>query len=426
MRNFETVLYNLAKQAENREYRFERLIRHLYNPDFYRKALSKANTTRNIGHAELTHLIEALKTESFAADPERIDPQMDQLVQKVIRLILETIYEPIFSAHSHGFRQARSCHTALQEIALFRGTKWWIKGSLKDSFTDLSHHRLLQILQKRIKDQKFLRLLSKYLSRGVHTEWKDWKTFSGVRPGGILSPILSNIYMHELDQYINDSLSKKGERFPKIHYVRYADQFLLGIQGSKSDAKRLSQEIAHWLKDELKIQPFDHLIQLVHHSEAVEFLGYQLQVRTDGKIAFSMPKETSIKWLRENQIIAFQEDGRWRPVAKDAWVHLSDPEILICYNRLLKRIYRYFSLADNLNRQMSTIKYAMEYSCLCTLAKKHKSSVRAMRRKLSQGKEWGIKQLTAEGEKWISIFHGSVDRSRSKGNSQISLIQSNR
>ncbi len=415
MRNFETVLYNLAKQAKNREYRFERLIRLLYNPDFYRKASRWTSSMQKIDYAELVPLIEALKSESYASDPKEIDPIKDQLVQEAIRIILETIYEPIFSKHSHGFRRARSCHTALQEIdALFTGTKWWIKGDLQEALSHLSHHRLLQILQKRIKDQKFLRLLSKLLFRGVHTDWKDGKRFSGVRLGGILSPILSNIYLHELDQFVTDLSRQKGERFPKIRYVRYADQFLLGIVGTKSDAERLSQEIAHWLKDELRIEPCDLALQWIHHSQAIRFLGYEIQVRADGKMRFSMPKETSIQWLRENQMIAFQKDGRWKPVAKDAWVHLPDPDLLNRYNRLLTRIHHHFSLADNLYRQMSTIKYAMEYSCLCTLAKKHKSSVRALRKKLSRGKEWGIKQWTAEGEKWISISYVPDAKKRMK------------
>ena len=124
----------------------------------------------------------------------------DKLVQEVIRMYIEAIYEPIFSDRSHGFRHNRSCHTALGQITKgFNGVKWFIEGDIKGCFDNINHKVLLELLAKKIKDSKFVNVIRKFLKAGYLEQWKYNATYSGTPQGGIISPILANIYLHELD-----------------------------------------------------------------------------------------------------------------------------------------------------------------------------------------------------------------------------------
>lgn len=130
----------------------------------------------------------------------------DKLLQDAIRQILESIYEPIFSDNSHGFRPKRSCHTALSQISRnFRSVKWFIEGDIKGCFDNIDHKILLKILFKKIKGSKFVTLIGKYLKAGYMENWKYHRTYSGTPQGGILSSILANIYLHELDKKLISS-----------------------------------------------------------------------------------------------------------------------------------------------------------------------------------------------------------------------------
>ena len=125
----------------------------------------------------------------------------DKLLGTVLKLILEAIYEPTFSEASHGFRPERSCHTALEASQRNRmGTRWWVEGDIKGFFDNVNHDTLLRILSKRITDKRFLHLIGQFLKAGYVEDWRYHQTYSGVPQGGTLSPMLSNIYLNELDQ----------------------------------------------------------------------------------------------------------------------------------------------------------------------------------------------------------------------------------
>ena len=132
----------------------------------------------------------------------------DKLLQTVVRLILEAIYEPLFSTASHGFRPNRSCHTALAEVKKMNGVRWWIEADVRGFFDNLSHDTLLKILNKRITDNRFLHLIKQFLRAGYIEDWEYNQTYSGVPQGGSLSPILSNIYLNELDQRMTRKIAE--------------------------------------------------------------------------------------------------------------------------------------------------------------------------------------------------------------------------
>ena len=127
----------------------------------------------------------------------------DKLVGEVVRLLLEAYYEPEFSDRSHGFRPGRGCHTALREVAnTWTGTTWFVEGDIADCFGSFDHEVMIGILAEKIHDNRFLRLLRNMLTAGYLEDWTWNATLSGVPQGGIASPVLSNIYLHKLDVFV--------------------------------------------------------------------------------------------------------------------------------------------------------------------------------------------------------------------------------
>src|SRR6266496_3781454 len=238
--------------------------------------------------------------------PLGIPSFQEKLLQTVVKLILEAIYEPAFSEMSHGFRPQRSCHTALEQIKNeMYGVRWWVEGDIKGFFENVSHDTLITILSKRITDKRFLHLISQLLKAGYVEDWRYHQTYSGVPQGGNLSPILANTYLNELDQMIERrikefnrgkarkknreyhavnvavSVAKKRARatgdwtrhkalqkrmlslqpsdqqdpnYRRLTYLRYADDFLLGVIGSKADAEDLKAWLEKYLSEELYLE----------------------------------------------------------------------------------------------------------------------------------------------------------------------------
>lgn len=239
MRSPQNVLESLKSKACNYGYSYERLYRNLYNPEFYLLAYQniyakEGNLTAGtdgltidgMSTKRIDTLIASLKDFNYKPHPARrtyIDkhgnPQKkrplgipsfnDKLLQEVIRMILESIYEDTFSIHSHGFRPNRSCHTALLEVKKrFTGVKWFVEGDIKGCFDNVDHHVLVDILRRRIKDEHFIGLIWKFLKAGYMEDWVYHNTYSGTPQGSIISPILANIYLNELDVFM-DEYSKR-------------------------------------------------------------------------------------------------------------------------------------------------------------------------------------------------------------------------
>ena len=228
----------------------------------------------------------------------------DKLVGEVIRLLLEAYYEPTFSDRSHGFRPDRGCHTALREVAdTWTGTTWFIEGDIADCFGSLDHSTLLRILGEKIHDNRFLRLLRNMLEAGYLEDWEWNATLSGAPQGGVVSPVLSNIYLDRLDEFVEQdlipqytrggrkadnpaygqvrtamrrarrqgdhaaerALHKQLHRLPskdprdpgyrRLKYSRYADDHLLGFIGPKAEAEEIKARLAAFLRDDLAKVP---------------------------------------------------------------------------------------------------------------------------------------------------------------------------
>ena len=250
------VLKSLSEQAINKQYKFKRLYRNLYNPEFYflaYKNISQSQGSMTSGvdgksldgmsEKRISALIESIRSFSYQPNPARrvyiekknstkkrplgIPSTEDKLVQEVVKMILESIYEPNFSDCSHGFRPKRSCHSALQQIQnQFTGITWFVEGDIHACFDSFDHHVLVNILRERIEDENFLALIWKLLKAGYMEQWAYNCTFSGTPQGSGVSPILANIYLSKLDDFA-ENLKKsfnKGKSKENLEYQRAASK----------------------------------------------------------------------------------------------------------------------------------------------------------------------------------------------------------
>jgi len=173
----------------------------------------------------------------------------DKLAGEVVRLLLEAYYEPTFSGHSHGFRKGRGCHTALREVQeTWTGTVWLIEGDISDCFGSIDHEILITILAENIRDNRFLRLIRNMLTAGYMEDWQYHETLSGTPQGGVVSPLLSNIYLGKLDEYAERELipqyTRGSRRKPGREYKRLAGQRWDARQrGDRAQARELARQM---------------------------------------------------------------------------------------------------------------------------------------------------------------------------------------
>src|ERR1700678_2582713 len=255
MQTAETVL-EVLRERGRRGLPCNELYRQMSNFNLYLLAYGKiyanqgamtrgasAETADGMSEDKIHKITEAMRAERYRFRPARrilipkkngktrplgLPSWSDKLVGEVVRLLLEAYYEPTFSAHSHGFRPGRGCHTALTDVAVaWTGTTWFVEGDIADCFGSLDHEVMVGILSEKIHDNRFLRLIRNMLKAGYLEDWKYHDTLSGVPQGGVVSPILSNIYLSKLDTFVETVLipqHTRGERrkvnpeYGKAHY----------------------------------------------------------------------------------------------------------------------------------------------------------------------------------------------------------------
>lgn len=363
----------------------------------------------------------------------------DKLVQEVIRSLLEAYFEPQFSEHSHGFRPERGCHTALREIYhTWRGTTWFIEGDIAQCFDKLSHELLIETLKEHIHDGRFIKLMQELLDAGYMEDWTFNRTLSGVPQGGIVSPLLANILLDKLDKFVEnvliphytrgakrksnfayhrlialsqsqrkrgniekaEELRNQAQTMPstitndpdyrRLRYVRYADDFLLGFIGPKSEAEEIKQHLRKFLQEELKLELSEEKTLITHAvSEAARFLGYEVTVMQDdakrtrrdtdgngtGTMCRSINRGIGLrvpKNILEAKMKRYMKSGKamHRPELEGE----SDYTIVMRYQLEYRGIANYYRFAYNMHT-LNKLKRVMEISLTKTLASKHKISV---------------------------------------------------
>ncbi|AJA67293.1 Retron-type reverse transcriptase [Myroides sp. A21] len=525
MRNSIKILNGLSKHSPQVNYKYERLYRILFNQEMFFNAYqriyakpgnmtagSDGKTIDGMSLERINKLIEVLRNETYQPQPVRrvyipkkngkmrplgIPTFDDKLVQEVIRIILEAIYEGQFLECSHGFRPKRSCHTALTKIQkTFTGAKWFIEGDIKGFFDGINHDILISILQERISDERFIRLIRKFLRAGYVEEWTFYKTYSGTPQGGIVSPILANIYLDKLDRYVKDyikcfdkGIKKKpnesrlkldtkkkmamqklkvvknenerlcivkqlkaidkerlsitsndemDDSFKRMKYVRYADDFIIGVIGSKEDSKRIKEDIKNFLESKLKLELSEEKTLITHTQRAAKFLGYEILVNKSNlakrdkmgrmirsfnkKVYLKLSMDTIKKKLLDFGVLEIKMNkGKevWKAREHRKSINNDDLEILQKFNYTLRGFHNYYAIANN-SSLLHSFKYIMQYSMYRTFAGKYKTSVAKIAQKYKINGEFTISYLNRKSEvKTQTFYNENFKRRRPVENTQL-------
>ncbi len=480
----------LLRERGKRGLPLDRVYRQLFNKNLYLTAYGKIyrnkgastkgvndDTVDGMSLDKIDAIIEALRHERYQWTPAKriyipkrngkkrplgLPVWSDKLLAEVIRMILDAFYDIQFSEHSHGFRENRGCHTALQEVYhLWNGTTWIIEGDISDCFGSLSHELLLSTLSEKIHDGRFLNLMRKLLDAGYLEDWTFNQTLSGVPQGSICSPILSNILLDKFDQFAENTLipqysrgksrknaqeykrllaqatqrfktgqkeaalkiRKQAQRLPsrdphdpdfrRLKSIRYADDFALAFIGPKSEAEEIKRQLATFLANELKLNLSEEKTLITHaRSKAAKFLGYEittLQSDTKQSLTKAGHKQRSINGrigLRVPRAVLLEKCNRYKrrnkAVHRAKLLHESDYTIIATYQLEYRGIVNYYRLAYNLHT-LQYLKWIMQQSLTKTLAAKHRISVQAVYDKYQtemvvNGRTYKVLQATAPRE----------------------------
>ncbi|MDE0243508.1 MAG: reverse transcriptase domain-containing protein [Candidatus Kaiserbacteria bacterium] len=498
MQTAETVLSVIQKRgAEGKT--LERLFRQLFNEKMYMKAYSEIyankgaltpgmgeDTLDGMSREKIDRIIQKIKKETYRWQPVRrtyipkenggerplgIPSGNDKLLQATMKILLEAYYEPTFSKRSHGFRSGKGCHTALMQITQsHRNVSWFIEGDIKGFFDNVDHEILLEIMATKIEDQRFLRLVKYLLKAGYFEDWKWNATYSGTPQGGVISPLLANIYLDVFDKWVEEELmplynrgreeqggrkrnpeyrkyeharskaKQKGDveaykkygklmksvptvieddSYRKLEYVRYADDFLLSFAGPKKEAEEIRESVRNFLEKELLLELSLEKTLITHaRSEKAKFLGYELCVmqsnerrRANGQIWYGIPKEVIKDAVRK-----YSRNGK--PIHRPEWLANNEYDIVASYQAEYRGLVQYYIMAHNVHL-LTKVKWFAESSLLKTLAGKHKTSVRKMAKKHRatrkiEGKTYKVLEATVSrrNKKPLTAHFGAIPLKR--------------
>lgn len=376
--------------------------------------------------------------------PLRLGNPIDKLVQEVLRLVLEAIYNPLFHDCSHGFRPGRSTHTALRHLFTnAKGSTWWIEGDIEKCFDSIPHDKLINLLKSKIKDDRFINLINKSLKAGYMFSNELKYDIIGTPQGSIISPILANIYLHQLDSFIlnlksnydsniknrssinrnpdyrkvENKLSRvikldkdkdkdnkkllrklsielrqipvrtKNEADNKITYIRYADDWIVAVNGSYSNALKIKNDIANFCNDTLNMKLSDSKTKITNSYENhVLFLGTNLKhsnrrdiikrsghlVRSPGFLMLTAPMSRIA-----NKLSLSKFHINHKGITKTNWLALELSQIITLANSVINGYLNYYSFVYNRSRLTGYVYYIVKDAVLRTIAAKMKLKTRA-------------------------------------------------
>jgi group II intron reverse transcriptase/maturase len=407
----------------------------------------------------------------------------DKLVQAAVKIVLEHVYEPIFSNDSHGFRKGRSCHTALHQIdRVWTGVKWLVEVDVSGFFDNVDHGILLDLLRKRIADERFIALIGRMLKAGYMEDWTFHRTFSGTPQGGVISPILANIYLHELDEHmaamkagfdkgkcrranpewtalhrqINNRRAKIERRkrwedrneipqllaeirelerqrrevpysdwfdpnFRRLLYCRYADDFLIGVIGSKDDARAILHDVQLFLSVELKLSTSPEKTGIRKASTGATFLGYNVRTYTQRRhyrcrragaksalyrmpsdnVQLHVPIDRLVKFSKRNQLGSYHMN---RGEMRQGLCNHADVEIIARYNAIMRGLSEYYKLGAIWRKQVGRLYHIWWRSLINTLACKHKCSAAKIYAELRTPEGYGVWYEGRTGKRLMRVF----------------------
>ena len=415
----------------------------------------------------------------------------DKIIQQAFRMILESVFEPLFLNYNHGFRPNKSPITAIYEVRKWNGVTWIIEGDMKNYFDSINHHILAKLIRREIKDQNLIDLYWKLVKAGYVNNGIYSVNNLGVPQGGVISPLLSNIYLHEFDKFMENLInkwssdlkirvSKTNPEYAKIRreikilenkeklteeekeklkiqkvklkkvpsvirnettgkrvlYNRFADDWIVGISGTKEDVEKIKKEITLFLSEELKLDINENKTKISHlGKKRIEYLGFEIGKRsrkyTESQV--SIIKSTGVKrrpshasiiiYAPKKKLIEKLIDhgfawSKTKPKAVTKWIFLKTEDIILRYKAVCRGILNYYSSVENRNL-LTHITWLLKFSLVFTLARKWNISPVKVFKKL--GKDWtflyhkekGKESENTNKEKFISFGKYKLNRNRS-------------
>lgn len=503
MINPENILGIIENNSKKENFRHKKLYKNLYNTDFYLNAYARiynkegnmtkgtdGNTIDGFSIDRVNKLIESMRNESYVPSPTKriyipkakggkrplgIPSVNDKLVQEIVRQLLDSIYDVNFEENSHGFRSGRSCHTALKDISnKSTGVKWWIEGDIKGFFDNINHEVLINILREKIDDDRFIRLIRKFLNAGYIENNNYHNSYSGTPQGSIISPILSNIILDKFDKFMNNLIEEfnKGdarkpnkeyrsiqnkklkcqqkikngeykddielqllkrkfkeyenkqrnlnskdlmdENFKRLTYTRYADDFLVGVIGSKEDCVDIKNKINEFMLNTLKLELSWEKTKITNSKNRVRFLGYDIlqskksiikklndgrkQRVMSGITQLLIPFEVMRDFLLKTDSLIIKKDGLWKAKHRAKLLNNDALEILTTYNSEIRGFYNYYCLANN-SHKINKIFGIFKHSFIKTLGMKYRGNKETIKKNHLHKGKWGSWFTNSKGEK---------------------------
>jgi hypothetical protein len=299
---------------------------------------------------------------------------------------------------------------------------WFIEGDIKGCFDNIDHSTLIDVLNRKIKDARFLNLIRMFLKSGYMEDWDFHETYSGCPQGGIISPILANVYLNELDRYITQLKKefdhgynpRKACTDKRLKYVRYADDFLIAVNGTREECEEIKAKLTDFVRDTLKMELSQEKTLITHSNTPARFLGFDVRVRRDAsvkrsgkrkmrtmnnKVELNIPLKDKVETYLLSHSIAKRDGKRLIPIHRPILLNRTDLEIVMIYNAELRGLCNYYAIASNFNK-LVYFGYLMEYSCLKTLANKHRSRISKVRYEYRDGTgAWGVPYETKKGKR---------------------------
>jgi group II intron reverse transcriptase/maturase len=462
MQNANQILQAMHKLGEQRQ-PLTRLYRSLFSEELFLVAYNKLyrnqgaltpgtedDTVDGMSLRRIRKIIDDLRYERFRFRPARrisipkkngrsrplgLPNFTEKLVQEVLRMLLEAYYEPRFRQSSHGFRPERGCHSALAHVSThFQGSSWLIEGDIKGCFDHIDHQVLLDILARDIKDGRVLNLIRMMLEAGVMEDWTYHRTYSGTPQGGVLSPLLANIYLHDLDTFIEETLipqSTRGKKrkknreygrleremtrakarhdhhavtqlqqarracpsldthdphYRRLSYARYADDFLLGFIGPKAEAEVIKEAIGTFLRERLHLTMSEDKTLITHaRTEQARFLNYAISIyHADDKVAKRVTTGVRVRSINggvrlgipigliHQKAARYQRNGTI--ISEKQLTEWSDASIIDTFQQRFRGLAEYYKFAVD-RADLCLVQHVMEVSLVKTLAQKLRISV---------------------------------------------------
>ena len=367
--------------------------------------------------------------------PLGIPTPKDKVVQQAMRILIEPLFEPNFLPCSYGFRPNKGAHDALKTIRQWSGVTWAIEGDIRGCFDNINHSKLASLLETRVKDKNLMDLYWKavradYINNG-HVEPHS---LTGVPQGGVLSPLLSNVFMHELDRYVNENIlpdynkrsNIKGSRqnpaytaalknlkrarstgdgkairqaertrmatpsvirtSTKAYYVRYADDWILAVKGKKATAEAIKQQIKSFLKTKLDLELSENKTRITHlPTEKAKFLGTYVRrfsrthsesrfVRIGSKLQKTSNNRIILEAPVNNNVEKLAAQGFYDPESKRPKAITKwiymKPEEIIVRYNAILRGIINYYSFVNNKPMLQIIVWILRFSCVFTLCRK--------------------------------------------------------